>query len=574
MTSIVAGLSAQQISALSVSTVAGFTSTDIGEMSAEQVAGLTASQMNSLSMSALQSMSARQVSAISYGTFMSLAGTQTANFTSSQITALKPEQIKLMSSAQLNALGTADLQAVNVAYLTKNQIAGLSAGAIGNMTDAQIGSVIASQGGALSTPQVQGLTTSQLNNLTKDNLQRLNVTALAARQIAGLSASTVANLAASQVGGLTQAQSAVLTATQVNSMSPDSVKALNLGTLNGTTVSGLATTTLASLSTSQTRSLLATHADKLSVDQISSLSGTQVATTSVVGATNGLRFELNWDASVSDAPAGFRSAAIAAAAELSANLSNNTTVSLQLGYGEVHGSAISPGAAASTESRMTGVTYSALRGALQAYSGNSSVQATAAASIGASDPTSGGSFAVSTAQARALGLGGGSSGPDGYIGLSSAIPFEFNRTAAAGKFDAIGAFQHEMTEAMGRTGSVGAWFGAGVYTALDLFRYTSTDNVNPQNGTPIRALTQQSGDVAYFSIDGGATNLGGFNASDGSLDYGDWNGTMVNDPFGFSSPGVVERMSGNDIAVMAAIGWNMTPTGVTAAQAAKAYALV
>jgi hypothetical protein len=131
-----------------------------------------------------------------------------------------------------------------------------------------------------------------------------------------------------------------------------------------------------------------------------------------------------------------------------------------------------------------------------------------------------------------------------------------------------------MTEAMGRTGSVGAWFGAGVYTALDLFRYTSTDNVNPQNGTPIRALTQQSGDVAYFSIDGGATNLGGFNASDGSLDYGDWNGTMVNDPFGFSSSGVVEKMSGNDIVVMAAIGWNMTPSGVTAAQAAKAYALV
>src|SRR5262249_6362363 len=198
---------------------------------------------------------------------------------------------------------------------------------------------------------------------------------------------------------------------------------------------------------------------------------------------------------------------------------------------------------------------------------------TAAATLGA-DPTSGGSFVVSTAQAKALGLSGGSSKPHRYIGLSSALSVQFKPTPPAGQVCPLGALHHEISEGMGRTGSVGAGFGAGVYTALDLYRYTSTDNVNPQNGSPIRALSQQSGDVAYFSIDGGATNLGGFNASDGGLDYGDWNATMGPDPFRFSYAGVTEKMSTNDIAVMAAIGWNMTSKGVTAAQAAKAYALV
>ena len=164
---------------------------------------------------------------------------------------------------------------------------------------------------------------------------------------------------------------------------------------------------------------------------------------------------------------------------------------------------------------------------------------------------------------------------DGYVGLSSAIPFEFDQTAVSGKYDAIGALQHEFSEIMGRTASVGAAAGTNVYTALDLYRYTSTNNANPAAGTPIRALSQQSGNVAYFSIDGGATNLGGFNQSVGTgVDYGDLNTTVGNDPFGFSYTGVVQPLTGNDIVTMAALGWNPTAHGVTHAQAAATYALV
>src|SRR5262249_31179695 len=158
--------------------------------------------------------------------------------------------------------------------------------------------------------------------------------------------------------------------------------------------------------------------------------------------------------------------------------------------GEIAGSSVPSSAAAESGSYIASVGYSALYSALQADAGHSSVQATADASLSASNPTSG-SFALTTANAKALGLAGASSNLDGYVSISSAIPFEFNQIASSGKYDAIGALQHEFTEVMGRIGSVGASLGSGVYTPLDLFRYTSTNNANPSSGTPVRALTQQ-----------------------------------------------------------------------------------
>ncbi len=127
---------------------------------------------------------------------------------------------------------------------------------------------------------------------------------------------------------------------------------------------------------------------------------------------------------------------------------------------------------------------------------------------------------------------------------------------------------------MGRVGSVGAVIGQDVYTPLDLFRYTSTDNADPADGTPERALTQQGPDTDYFSINGGATDLGDYNPSDSTVDYADWNSNMVNDPFGDANPGVTEPMSGNDVIEVAAIGWNLTAKGIALAQTAQTHALV
>jgi hypothetical protein len=253
--------------------------------------------------------------------------------------------------------------------------------------------------------------------------------------------------------------------------------------------------------------------------------------------------------------------------------SNNVVLNIQIGYGEINGSSLSPSAAAESAGFYGSTSYANLKNALSADSGNSTYQATADASLSASNPT-GGSFELSSANAKALGLQGASNNLDGYVSMSNALPFEFNQTASSGKYDAVGALQHEFSEVMGRVGSVGASIGSGVYTPLDLFRYTSTNNSNPSQGTPERALTQQGPGTDYFSINGGATNLGNYNASNGSEDYSDWATNMTNDPFGDAFSGVVEPMSGNDAIEVAAIGWNLTTAGKQLAATAQSKPLV
>ena len=329
------------------------------------------------------------------------------------------------------------------------------------------------------------------------------------------------------------------------------------------------------MSASQTASLLANQANNLTIAQIAVFSASQLSDTNLVGAAGGLQFNLGWDFSVNNAPSGYRNAVIAAAAGLAADFSNNVVLNLQIGYGEVGGDLIAQGNAAESETFYDSVSYSALKNALQADSGNSSYQATADASLSASNPTNGGTFAISTADAKALGVEGASSSLDGYVGVTSALPFEFNETASSGKYDAVDILQHEFTEVMGRVGSVGADIGQGIYTALDLFRYTSTDNANPSQGSPERALTQQGAGTDYFSIDGGTANLGDYNASNTSADYADWDASrMGNDPFGDAFPSVTQPVSGNDAIEEAAIGWDLTTKGKTLAQTAVTKPLV
>ena len=63
----------------------------------------------------------------------------------------------------------------------------------------------------------------------------------------------------------------------------------------------------------------------------------------LVGSVGGLEINLVWDTSVSSAPSGFKSAAIAAATEYTTMFSNPETITIDVGYGEVGGSAIDSG---------------------------------------------------------------------------------------------------------------------------------------------------------------------------------------------------------------------------------------
>ncbi len=160
-----------------------------------------------------------------------------------------------------------------------------------------------------------------------------------------------------------------------------------------------------------------------------------------------------------------------------------------------------------------------------------------------------------------------------FVGPTMAFSFEFNQTASNGKYDAIGALQHEFTEVMGHVGSVGVAVGAGVYTPLDLFRSPSTNNANPSSGTPERALTQQGANTGYFSIDGGtpiwATTIRRTARWITPIGAATWALTLRRRQCEHNASDV-----GNDAIELASIGWDLTSNGTTLAQSATNKPLV
>jgi hypothetical protein len=279
----------------------------------------------------------------------------------------------------------------------------------------------------------------------------------------------------------------------------------------------------------------------------SRIGGTPAPT--LVGSAGGLQFNLIWDSSVSSAPAGFESAAIAAASLYTGYYSNPEVINVHVGYGEVDGYRLGQGALGESMSYGYLDSYSQVYSELQGDASSSSWAAQADASLPTTDPTNGGSFFVSTAEAKALGqINGTGTATDGFIGLSSIYSFDYapNTTPAFNQYDAIGTFAHELSEVMGRVGSLGSIFGANIYTPLDLFRYSGLNTPD---------LTAGPG---YFSIDHGKTNLGTYNNPQNGGDASDWIPTLQGDSYGSGYAGVRAVVSPTDIIENSVLGYHMT----------------
>jgi hypothetical protein len=228
-----------------------------------------------------------------------------------------------------------------------------------------------------------------------------------------------------------------------------------------------------------------------------------------------------------------------------------------------------------------------LAGAAAAHPANTTLN-TAVAHLGSGNQ--GGTLGVVATNTvfQALGIPGadvpGAYGPyDGVILLNIDQPFSYTQPVPAYDgtnvmFDATSAFQHEIDEVLGGGGSGStlndvADFGlnnpADLFTslqgALDLYRYSAP-------GTP--SFSTNPNDTAYFSVDGGATEIVGFNQySQG--DFGDFGPLtqvcpgglylggpvgLIQDAFGCNNEtGEAFTMASPEFKMLEAIGYNAVP---------------
>jgi hypothetical protein len=288
----------------------------------------------------------------------------------------------------------------------------------------------------------------------------------------------------------------------------------------------------------------------------------------LVGSSNGLQIELLWEASVTTNPsaAAIESAVVTAASIYTSLFSaHHEVINIQVGFGDVNGARLGPGALGESEtSGYITSSYATVESLLSAADQNlvasHLMSSTATAAL---QGLTGENFFIASAEAKALGLVSATgAGVDGYIGLSSSGLLALGATIGASQYDAVGVAAHEISEVMGRIGIEGGTLGAyhNVYTPLDIFRYSSP-------GVSATA----AGAADYFSLDNGAANLNTYNNPANGGDAADWATLAANtrDAYdAFANPGVKMQVTANDLLEVAALGYQApdgaTFTGVTA----------
>lgn len=184
---------------------------------------------------------------------------------------------------------------------------------------------------------------------------------------------------------------------------------------------------------------------------------------------------------------------------IDATFTANVTINIAVHYGiDANGNTLTTGAEGGPHV-VYGVSYSNFRTALTNAANNSAMIA-AAASLPAGTSVNGyTNFAIASAEAKALGLIQASSAVDGEVWMGSGIP----------SADLTGVALHELTHAMGR---IDGWAGSNhTYPfVMDLFRFS---------GSGQRYFGTSTSTAAYFSINGGASDLADFGIYSDQADF-------------------------------------------------------
>ena len=200
---------------------------------------------------------------------------------------------------------------------------------------------------------------------------------------------------------------------------------------------------------------------------------------------------------------------------------------------------------------LVNITYADLYDRVVAYAStqNDAIAIGPGGSMTPTDPSNGGTWQLTRAQAKALGVIPDDMHDDGGTTFGVGNAFTFSGPIASGTFDFQGVAAHELTEVMGRIGLSG---GNNSFSLIDCFSYT---------GAGMKSLTGGAGN--FFSMDNGVTLLKEFNDSAANhLDTRDWAGGTDDSFNQFSDSGVVNAVSAVDLQVMDVIGYGrINPNG-------------
>ena len=257
----------------------------------------------------------------------------------------------------------------------------------------------------------------------------------------------------------------------------------------------------------------------------------------------------------------------AVARAFDASFATPVTVKIGVSWGKVDGVSLGSGNIAASRSPLTGpFSYSdvtAIFAGDAAANPTNMTMAIAAAKLASRSPAGSLPYEIPYAEAQALGYLPAAMKPDsGYVGFSTSAVWDFSKhngiTAGTYDFQALAA--HEISEVLGRI--TGLDTRRPTYaTPLDALRYSAPGQPSFSYGAP-----------AYFSIDGGRTNLGAFNVAGGG-DRSDWSGISGDAQNAYLRTGVGYALMSSDLKLLDVLGWGAVtplPAGTIAAIAVTA----
>ena len=259
-------------------------------------------------------------------------------------------------------------------------------------------------------------------------------------------------------------------------------------------------------------------------------------------SSSGLIINVDYDASVANAPVGFTTAVSQVVSYFESHFSDPITITIDVGYGEIQGQSLASGALGESETALTSVSYSQLENALVT---NADAIGDTAAPQACRPPAQSVVLNIGWRRPKRRHWAFPAPAPTlmAMLDFSSAYNFAYNDSngVAANQYDFFGVVAHEFSEVMGRQMFDGG--GGNVYEPLDLFHY-SAPGVRDFSGTT----------AGYASANGGATNLDSFNTNPNG-DFGDWAGSAGHDAFlAFTGSGAVNSVSASDLTLMNLLG--------------------